>query len=196
MCHRLLRDASFHVRLLAIDADLAAQARSGGCSVCRGVLHAASYPRKPRGVPEGLGAEFDRRHSFCCGSRDCRKRLTPPSVRFLERRVYTGVVVVLGAVMAHGLSRSRTRALGAALGVDARTLERWRHWWREVVPRTDFWTELRSRLDRPVDPAALPCGLLARMEGEGSAERLLGLLRLIAPLSHSVLMRRRFARVA
>lgn len=196
MCHRLLGDASFHRQLLVIDADLAAEAQSKRCSVCNGVLHAASYPRKPRGVPEELGAGSDRRHSFCCGSRDCRKRLTPPSVRFLDRRVYTSVVVVLVAAMVHGVSAKRARTLGAELGVDARTLERWRRWWQEAVPRTDFWVELRGRLDRPVDPACLPCALLERIGGESEEERVLGLLRLIAPLSHSALMRRRFVRAA
>jgi hypothetical protein len=179
-----------------IDADLAALARSTRCSVCNGVLHAANYPRKPRGLPEELGVEHDRRHSFCCGSRDCRKRLTPPSVRFLDSRVYTSVVVVLVAAMVHGVNARRARALGAELGVDARTLERWRRWWQEAVPRTDFWLELRGRLDRPVDPAGLPCALLERMGGESEEERVLGLLHLIAPLSHSALMRRRFARAA
>lgn len=196
MCHRLLGDASFHRQLLLIDADLAALARSTRCSVCNGVLHAANYPRKPRGLPEELGVEHDRRHSFCCGSRDCRKRLTPPSVRFLDSRVYTSVVVVLVAAMVHGVNARRARALGAELGVDARTLERWRRWWQEAVPRTDFWLELRGRLDRPVDPAGLPCALLERMGGESEEERVLGLLHLIAPLSHSALMRRRFARAA
>lgn len=194
MCHRLLRDARFHRQLLAIDADLAATARSGGCSICEGVLHAASYPRKPRGVPAGVDEEFGRRHSFCCSSRDCRKRLTPTSVRFLDRRIYTSVAIVLAAVMVHGKSRGRMETLRAELGVDARTLERWRKWWQEWVPRTDFWTELRGRLDRPVDGANHPCALLERTAGEDDEARVLGLLHLIAPLSHSQLMRRRFAR--
>lgn len=196
MCHRLLGDASFHRQLLAIDADLAAQARSAGCSICQGVLHAANYPRKPRGVPGEVGAEFDRRHSFCCSSRDCRKRVTPTSVRFLDRRVYTSIVVVLAAVIVHGASRRRERRLREELDVDARTLERWREWWQGTLPRTDFWTELRGRLDRPLNESDLPGALLERMAGESDEERVLGLLRLLAPLSHSGLMRRRFARAA
>jgi hypothetical protein len=160
------------------------------------VLHEASYPRKPRGLPAEVGSEFDRRHSFCCGARDCRKRLTPTSVRFLDRRVYTSVMIVLAAIMLHGTSKSRVRTLSGELGVDARTLERWRQWWREAVPLTDFWAELRGRLDRPVDAAGLPRTLLDRVQGESDEERVLGLLHLLAPLSHSALMRRRFARAA
>jgi len=174
--------------------DLAAQARAGRCSACGGALHAASYPRKPRGVPDGLGGEFDRRHSFCCGAEDCRKRLTPPSVRFLDRRVYVVVVVVLAAVMAHGLTGRRVRTLCAELGVDRRTLVRWQKWWQDEVPRTDFFDELGGRMDRPLDQSGLPGSLLDRIEAKDDAQRLLGLLRLIDPLSHSELMRRRFSR--
>lgn len=196
MCQHLLRDARFHRQLFEIDVDLAAQARAGGCSSCRGVLHAASYPRKPRGVPQGLGAELDRRHSFCCGAEDCRKRLTPPSVRFLDRRVYVSVVVVLAAVMAHGLTARRQRTLCGELGVDRRTLLRWQEWWQDEVPQTDFFDELRGRMDRPLDQSGLPGSLLDRIEAADDAGRLLRLLHLIDPLSHSVLMRGRFSRAA
>lgn len=196
MCHRLLRDARFYRQLLTIDADLAAQARACGCSLCRSVLHAANYPRKPRGAPEGLGADFDRRHSFCCSDGDCRKRLTPVSVRFLDRRVYLSVMVVLAAVLTEGLSPRRTRTLCSELGVDRRTLERWRQWWREEVPRTDFWADLRGRLDRPPERTSLPASLFERVSGEDHAERLLLFLRLIDPLSHSRLMDARSVRAA
>jgi len=196
LCQQLLSDARFHRQLFEIDVDIAAPARANRCSACRGVLHAASYPRKPRGGPEGQGSEFDRRLSFCCSSENCRKRLTPPSVRFLDRRVYISVVVVLAAVLAEGLTGRRLRTLCAALDVDQKTVARWRQWWQDEVPRTDFFTELRGRLDRPVDRSRLPGSLLERIDGADEAERLLRLLRLIDPLSHSVLMQRRFARVA
>lgn len=196
MCHRLLRDARFHRQLLEIDEDLAAQAKALRCSSCQGALHAASYPRKPRGVPDGLGAEYERRHSFCCGAENCRKRLTPTSVRFLDRRVYSSVVVVLAAAMAHGLTGRRIRMLCTELEVDRRTIMRWQEWWLEELPQTDFFAELRGRLDRPLDVSRLPGSLLDRIQATDDAERLLWLLHLIDPLSHSALMRHRFARAA
>jgi hypothetical protein len=196
LSHRLLRDASFHRRLFELDADLATQARAGGCRLCGGVLHQADYPRKPRGAPAGLGPIYERRHSFCCASEDCRRRLTPRSLRFLDGRVYTSVVATLAALLAHGLSRSRCRKLCTELEVDPRTLERWQQWWREDVPRTDFWTELRGGLDRPVDLERLPCSLLERIHGACEEQRLVALLRLMSPLSHSALMRQRLARAA
>jgi len=196
LCQQLLRDARFHRQLFEIDEDLAAQAKARRCSSCQGALHAASYPRKPRGVPDGLGAEYERRHSFCCGAENCRKRLTPTSVRFLDRRVYSSVIVVLAAAMAQGLTGRRIRMLCMELGVDRRTLLRWQEWWREELPRTDFFTALRARLDRPLDGSGLPGSLLDRIQAMDDAERLLRLLHLIDPLSHSALMRHRFARAA
>lgn len=65
MCLNVLGDARLYELLLECDRDLAAIARDSGCP-CGGVLHSASYERKPRGwvgeQPEG----YDRRHSFCC----------------------------------------------------------------------------------------------------------------------------------
>jgi transposase-like protein len=147
-------------------------------------------------VPEGAEGDFDHRNSFCCSGRDCRKRLTPTSVRFLNSRVYLSIVVVLAAVLAQGLSRGRVKTLCEELGVDRRTLARWRAWWQEELPRTDYWTELRLRLCRQPDSGSLPTSLLELMEAEDEQQRLQQLLHLLEPLSHSRLMRQRFSRAA
>ncbi|WP_245731956.1 hypothetical protein [Thiocapsa roseopersicina] len=86
--------------LLHIDEDLAEAAREAGCPACGGTLHQADYPRKPRGCPEPWREAFATRRSFCCAQ--CRRRLTPRSVRFLGRRVYLGLIVVLACVRHRG----------------------------------------------------------------------------------------------
>jgi len=91
----LLRDSSLFALLLRFDEDVAAEVRLAGCMACGGVLHSARYPRKPRGGPEGLGAEHRRRPSFCCAVDGCRRRATPPSLRFLGRKVFFGLWVLL-----------------------------------------------------------------------------------------------------
>ena len=182
MCHALLRDARFHRELLEIDRAIATKAREEGCPMCGGPLHAADYPRKPRGGLEPRAADEERRFSFCCARLDCRRRTTPPSVRFLGRRVYLGVVVTLASALANGLSGRRLSRLRAELGVCRRTLERWRRWWRESVPRTSWWKQLRGRLASPIDVAGLPATLLERLGG-GHRERVEKLLVLLAPLS-------------
>jgi len=81
------------------DADLAEKCRQAGCLKCGGRLDRSDYRRKPRGGPEEGKKVETWRDSFCCDVEGCRKRHTPPSVRFLGRKVYWGVVVVLLAAM-------------------------------------------------------------------------------------------------
>lgn len=164
-----------------LDDDLAVEARAGGCPLCDGVLHAASFPRKPRG-PAELPPGYDRRHSFCCAVEGCRTRVTPPSVRFLGRRVFVGAVVVLAAALRHGLTPARGRRLREALGVSRRTLVRWRAWWRETFAASPWWRGLRGRFAPPVPTATLPRSLLARFPGAG-ATPLVKLLELLAPIT-------------
>ena len=51
------------------------------------------------GSPQPAEA-FGRRFSLCCGREGCRHRATPPSVRFLGRRVYVGAVVIVASAIA------------------------------------------------------------------------------------------------
>jgi len=181
LCHKLLGDARLWGLLLRIDGDLAAAARAGGCRICGGALHRSCYPRKPRGGPEDL-AGYDRRESFCCAKEGCRKRLTPPSLRFLGRRVYLGAVVVLVSALRHGATRSRLTRLGELVGASRRTLDRWREWWREAFAASPFWKAAAGQFEKPVECELLPLSLLARFGGD-ELERLVALLRFLAPLS-------------
>jgi hypothetical protein len=175
-----MADARLYEMLTRIDDDLAETARRAGCAVCHGVLHSARFPRKPRGGPAALPAEYDRRQSFCCAVEGCRTRRTPPSVRFLGRKVYLGAVVVLATALRHGPTRTRAACLRELLGVDARTLARWRQWWRDSFAESPWWMAMRGRFAPPVLTAALPDSLLRRFTGD-SWEPLVALLRFVAP---------------
>ena len=131
MYTRLLGDGKLYELLGQIDADLAAMARAAGCD-CGGVLHLAKYLRKPRGGPGSLGADCEYRLSFCCATDGCRKRVTPPSVRFLGRKVYLGAVVVLASAMRQGPTPTRVAKLRDVFGVGECTLRRWRKWWQQI----------------------------------------------------------------
>jgi hypothetical protein len=184
MCHVFLSSAKFWSLLLRLDEDLAAEVRAAGCAACGGVLHSARYPRKPRGIGRRvLGDEYARRLSFCCDREGCRQRCTPPSVRFLGRRVFLGAVVVLITALSAGLTGRRVAALQEAFGVSVRTLRRWRAWWGKEFVASTLWPRLRARLASPISPEQLPGALLERCAGADRAERLMHLLRLIAPLS-------------
>lgn len=186
MCHVVLGRSNFWSLLFRIDEDFAAETHAGGCRFCGGVLHRADYQRKPRGVVRSLlGAGHGRRLSFCCERDGCRRRHTPPSVRFLGRRAFLGAVIVLATAMAHGLTGRRVARLSEQFGVSLRTLRRWQRWWREDFAAEALWRGLRGLLAVPLTRASLPGSLLAGMTGVGGIDRLVELLRLLAPLSSS-----------
>src|SRR5271157_1216306 len=107
----VLADAKFHEQLLVFDRDLAGCVRAARCRICGGALHSAPYDRKPRGGPAGLGQEYAERFSFCCAVDGCRKRATPPSLRFLGRHVYLATVVTLISALMLGTTPSRLAAV-------------------------------------------------------------------------------------
>ena len=117
LAQELHRCGSFWSLLLSIDRDPAECARRQGCR-CGGRLHCANYPRAPLGGPEQLPDEYRQRFSFCCERDGCRKRLTPPSVRFLVRKVYLGAVVVLIRAMRQGPTPRPAHELSRVFGVD------------------------------------------------------------------------------
>jgi hypothetical protein len=177
----LLADARFHRLLSAIDDDIAADCRAGGCGRCGGVLHSARFRRKPRGRPAGLDDGDDQRRSFCCAVAGCRKRATPPSLRFLGRKVYLATVVTLVCAMQHG-ARAARRCLSDRLGVSRRTVARWREWWLGTFAAGRFWKAASAAFMPPVQPSCLPASLLDRFAGSAE-ERLVALLRFLAPIT-------------
>ena len=180
MCHALLQDLNFFRLLLRVDQALAVERRRGGCP-CGGVLHVDDYPRKPRGCPLEMRADFSSRFSFCCNR--CRTRATPTSVRFLGRRVYLALAVVLVSAARSGPAPTTATAHAATLlAVPVRTLQRWRQWWQERLPLTTFWQAASARFLPPVPAAALPSALLARFVGT-AAESLLRMLVFLSPLT-------------
>ena len=183
MYHELLRNASFWSFLFAVDQDLAATRRNQGCS-CGGRLHRANYPRKPRGGCATLPDSYGSRLSFCCERDGCRKRATPPSVRFLGRKVYLAAVVVLVAAMRQGPSPRRVRELTEFFGADRRTVARWCTFWREHFPQTRFWKVAAGRFRPGLAIAELPRALLeAFVHREDSLEDWERLLRFLSPIT-------------
>lgn len=179
MGDELFTDPRLYNHLLAIDRELAQRAQGAGCPKCGGRLDSATYPRKPRGVPAAVhDAAHRRRLSLCCAR--CRQRLTPPSVRFLGRRVYFGALVVLACVKA--LSAARVAELNALLGVDRRTLRRWRRWWREAFVHSPWWRIAKAHFSPALDQSQLPGALLERFTG-AQQPPLLAALRFLSPLS-------------
>ena len=101
------------------------------------------------------------------------------SVRFLARRVYLALAVVLVSARPAGPTPAAAR-LGVARGVDRRTLARWRVWWCEQFPKTPLWRAANARFMPPVPEAQLPGELIARFAGPAH-EALMRLLVWLSP---------------
>jgi hypothetical protein len=159
MYHDLPRSASFWSFLLTVDEDLAEETRKQGCP-CGGRLHSANYQRKPRGTPSQLPEPQRLRLSFCCDRDGCRKRATPPSVRFLGRKVYLAAIVILVSAMRQGPNSRRVRELSERFGADESTITRWQTFWRELFPQTPFWKVARAGFVTLGEIVSLPYSLV------------------------------------
>jgi hypothetical protein len=125
------------------------------------------------------GEAFTRRFSLCCSREGCRRRATPPSVRFLGRRVYLGAVVIVAALVARRLAFAKQSR--RATGVPARTVRRWLGWWGGPFTTTSVFLALAARLVG-LAKHALPDAIVDRLPGEGG-ERIRWLLLWLLPLT-------------
>jgi len=115
--------------------------------------------------------EYSSRLSFCCAV--CRKRTTSLSVRFLGRRVYLALAVVLVSGSRSASTPTGVR-LGAELGVARQTLQRWQAWWIEQFLLTPLWRATCARF--------IAGELIARFAGPAH-EALMRLLIWLSPVS-------------
>lgn len=185
MLQNILNDASFFEGLLKLDADLAESHRNKGCQYCGRSLHIANFKRKPRGYPGEASYFFNVRLSFCCC--ECRKRLTPPSFRFLGRKVYLSVVILLvSALMGRKLSPQKMNKLKNLCGANRRTLMRWRQWWQQEFSSSDLWKWLYGNVAVNFnEKSSIPFNLL-RLQRQGKVlweKAIKGVLKLLHPLT-------------
>ena len=181
MCHAFLQNPNFLLLLLQIDTDLAVKMHVSGCFYCTGKLHRANYPRKPRCCLDELFDDFSFRFSFCCSV--CRLRHTSVSVRFLGRRVYLGLAVVLMSA-SRTADTSKVARLGGMLHVPTLTIQRWREWWASQFPHTTLWQAECARFMPPVRLCDLPDSLIDRFSSP-IQEAMKKLLIFLSPLTVS-----------
>jgi|688.fasta_scaffold109312_1 hypothetical protein len=177
-------DGEFFAGLARADAEIAEVVRGSGCRLCGGRLHRGDYLRKPRGALLATAGEaFAVRFSFCCGREGCRRRTTPPSLRFLGRRVYLEAVVLVASVIA--ATRGCGRDTGRVVGVGPRTLGRWVAWWRGSFLETLVFVTLAGALAMGTSRArgCMPVSLWAASPVAEGAETVRWLARALAPLT-------------
>lgn len=156
MLSELRQKTKLYSLLQSIDADLSEQCREAGCPDCDGPLHRAYYERKPRGGPD-LPEELCIRLSLCCGNKDCRHRLLPPSCLFMGRRVYWGLVIILIMTIRQNRPEGlHTKRLIKQFGINHKTFFRWVVYYRDVFPVSVCWRLLRNRFPATVSNGRLP----------------------------------------
>jgi hypothetical protein len=131
MMRTVLDCDKFFSQLLEADREIAERVRVAGCPHCGGPLDVANYPRKPRGVPAGVSSAWSLRLSFCCGAEGCRKRRTPPSLRFWGRGLFPAALLLFVGLLAGALRPSPTATWEEPRrlrGVARRTWRRWLRW--------------------------------------------------------------------
>ena len=166
--------------LVRLDESVMHRVAAAGCRWCEGRLHRSDYGRKPRGaLIAPAGEEFVRRFSLCCAREGCRKRATPPSVRFLGRRVYLGAVVIVASIVA--LALRTAGEMRRRTGVPARTTRRWLGWWQGAFLDTEVFVTICARLIG-VDAGQVPASIVGRL-ADTSTERVRRMLEWLAPLT-------------
>jgi hypothetical protein len=140
----------FFQQLRELDFDLFLAAKAKPCLGCGGKLDTSHFPRKLRDT--GTEAEAQR-FSLCCRNEGCRKRVTPPSLRFFGRKVYSAWAVVLVLDFCE--------ALGIARVISRQTLARYRQFWQErLAERSLFMRWARGSLPPGTPPTKTPGPLL------------------------------------
>jgi hypothetical protein len=170
----------FFLLLVQLDEAVMREVAAAGCPRCGGPLHRSDFDRKPRGaLMAPAGEAFVRRFSLCCGREGCRKRATPPSVRFLGRRVYLGAVVIVASMVA--LALRGAKEIRRQTGVPARTTRRWLGWWQGVFLETEVFVTICARLIG-VEVGRVPASIVGRLEGTWT-ERVRSMLGWLLPLT-------------
>lgn len=172
-------EGKFLAALGEIDVALARRVQLDRCPLCGGPLDRADFPRKPRGDLGEAADGYQRRISLCCRVNGCRRRATPPSVRFLGRKVYFAALVMIASAVGRDTvlaGRGRPRDVR---GVPVRTVRRWLGWWQTVFALSTFWSEAKARFARAIVVERLPASLLDRLSGDAIRRALV----LLAPIT-------------
>ena len=171
--------------LVAIDHELAEGTRQEGCP-CGGSLHLSNYPRSPLGLPIQFRPDYETRLSFCCNN--CRKRITPPSVRFFARRRYPAPLLVLISALMLSINEHRLTQIKQHFGITVTesTWKRWRRWWREAFSETPFWKKARGLIPEIKKMVILPRRMFHAFQGLLDKKIIL-LLQFLSPITASEL---------
>jgi hypothetical protein len=109
--------------------------------------------------------------------------MTPPSVRFLGRKVYLGAMVILVAAMRQGATPRRVNELSKLIGADRTTIARWLVFWQEHFPKTTFWRIARARLVPAFEIVAYPLSIVEAFAQNSDRQGWENLLKFLSPIT-------------
>ena len=186
MSHNFLFSSSFHAFLFTIDVEFINDDQKKGCCFCGGKLHRASYPRSPLGISPQQRHHYEKRLSLCCYT--CRKRATPPSVRFFGRCRFPGAIFLFISLLTQSINQYRIEQLKRRLGVriSIRTWKRWRRWWCEQFIKSRFWLQAKGLIRTNASSLVYPRFFLSLFSGV-LQEKMILLLQFLSPVTSEFL---------
>jgi hypothetical protein len=149
----LTADDAFFQSLRDLDFEIFKAAKAKPCDLCAGRMDTSHYPRKLRGA----GEKESQRFSLCCRKEGCRHRVTPPSLRFLGRKIYSAWVVILAL--------EYCRDLGLDRKIARQTIARWKIFWKQRLAETHPFMRWARGLLPPGTPSSdLPSACLKALD--------------------------------
>jgi hypothetical protein len=183
LLNSIILNPDFHLFLFYIDKDLAQSICDSNCPFCDKALHQANYPRSPNGMPADQREYYEIRFSFCCS--ECRKRITPESIRFFGRRWHPAPAHLLICFLKLKVTNKLLNQVQKHLGItiSKSTWIRWKQWWQEQFSQTDFWKLSRAQLaNQPVGNDIIP-RFLVRLFPQQFSDKLTSLLKFLSPIT-------------
>jgi hypothetical protein len=109
--------------------------------------------------------------------------MTPPSLRFLGRKVFFGALVLLLPVLRDSPTPERLARLRDTFAVSARTVRRWCRFWKEAFVASRVWQAARGLFATPVATERMPRALVEAFAKGGDVEgRVVAVLRLVSSI--------------
>jgi len=161
MLSEVLKNESFFWDLYKIDLATAEEYKQKRCPYCQGPLYYANYFRKPRGEPDGVPEKYFLQFSLCCGKEGCRRRLIPPSLRFMGRKVYWyAAILTIVSDWQNKIQNMTISEFARKMGISSNTLKRWIHFFENTFPVSVQWKKIRGSVSAIVKNAHLPGSLI------------------------------------
>ncbi len=161
MLSELIKNKNLFSHLYEIDKNTAEQYRQSPCPHCGGPLYFSNYMRKPRGEPEDVPEKYFIQFSLCCGTEGCRKRLLPPSCRFLGRKIYWfAVILCVLTDFQNNNEKITVFDWSIRTGISRYTIKRWLAFFHDTFPASRTWRRLRGQISAGVSNNRLPSSFI------------------------------------